>query len=107
MAVTPEKRVKNAVVKTLKEMGCYYTFPVTGGFGRSGVPDIIGCYKGTFFGIECKAGANKPTPLQMKNLLQIEEAGGIPMVVNETNTHQVKAVLEGVKLCTLWSTLKH
>jgi hypothetical protein len=29
------------------------------------------------------------------------------MVVNETNTHQVKDVLLGVKTCTLWSTLKH
>ena len=58
--MTPEKKVKNAVVKRLKEMtGVYYFYPVTSGYGRSGVPDIVGCYKGKFFGIECKAGKNK------------------------------------------------
>ncbi len=42
MALTPEKKVKNAVVKQLKLFGdsVYYFFPATGGFGRSGVPDM-------------------------------------------------------------------
>ncbi len=53
---TPEKKVKQKVAKMLKEMGAYYFYPATGGYGRSGVPDIIGCYAGNFFGIECKAG---------------------------------------------------
>ena len=56
MAMTPEAKVKKVVVKHLKSMGAYYFYPVTGGWGFSGVPDIVGCYKGKFFGIECKAG---------------------------------------------------
>ena len=51
----PEAKVKKNVVKQLKLMGAYYFYPVTGGYGRSGVPDIVGCYSGNFFGIECKA----------------------------------------------------
>jgi len=41
---TPEKKVKEKVVKYLKEYGkdIYYFFPATGGYGRSGVPDIVG-----------------------------------------------------------------
>ena len=58
MAMTPEAKVKKVVVKQLKELGAYYFFPATGGYGKSGVPDIVGCYKGMFFGIECKAGNN-------------------------------------------------
>ena len=94
MAMTPEAKVKNKVAKTLKEMGCYYFYPVTGGYGKSGVPDIVGVYKGKFFGIECKAGKNKPTPLQNKNLEDIKRAGGIAMVVNEDNLDTVEGVLK-------------
>lgn len=106
MAQTPEAKVKAKVAKILKGLGCYYFYPVTGGFGRSGVPDIIGCYEGHMFGIECKAGNNKPTALQTKNLIEIEQAQGIAMVVNETNITEVEAVLKGEKQCTLWSILK-
>ena len=93
--MTPEKKVKNKVVKILKEMGCYYFYPVTGGYGGSGVPDIVGSYYGKFFGIECKAGKNKPTPLQLKNLQEIAESGGIVCVVNENNIHRVAQYLNG------------
>ena len=94
MAMTPEAKVKKVVVQQLKDMGAYFFYPVTGGYGRSGVPDIIGCYNGIFFGIECKAGKNKPTPLQEKNLDDIAEAGGLAMVVNEDNMRTVREALE-------------
>ena len=42
-----------------------------------------------FFGIECKAGNNKATPLQEKNLAEIRAAGGLDMVVNEANMNNV------------------
>ena len=93
MATTPEKKVKDKVAKQLKEIGAYYFYPVTGGFGRSGVPDIIGCYKGIFFGIECKTGKNKPTALQLKHLREIKEAGGMSWVVDESNFANVKLTL--------------
>lgn len=96
MAATPESRVKKKVVAHLKELGAYYFYPVTGGYGKSGVPDIVGCYEGKFFGIECKAGSNKPTELQKKNLRDINKAGGIDMVVNEDNIDEVRDVLTGI-----------
>ena len=40
--MTPEKKVKQKVAKQLKEMGAYFFYPATGGYGRSGVPDIVG-----------------------------------------------------------------
>ena len=96
MAMTPEGKVKRVVVKQLKELGAYYFFPMTGGYGKSGVPDIIGCYEGKFFGIECKAGKNTPTALQEKNLRDIKEAKGASWVVNEDNMDQVKGMLDGI-----------
>lgn len=93
MAATPEKKVKEKVVKVLKEMGAYYFYPFTGGYGRSGVPDIIGCYKGRFFGIECKAGKNKTTALQDREISLIHNAEGVAWVVNEENIDSVREVL--------------
>lgn len=95
MAMTPEKKVKNAVVAVLKAAGAYYFYPVTGGYGASGVPDVVACYKGTFIGIECKAGNGKTTKLQDKNLEAIRDAGGWSLVINENN---VAAVVETLKL---------
>lgn len=94
MAQTPEAKVKAKAVKILKGIGAYYFYPVTGGFGRSGVPDIIGCHKGVFFGFECKAGKNKPTALQQKNLDDITAAGGFALVVNEENVSSIAEMLE-------------
>ena len=83
MARTPEGRVKDACVELLKRHSAYYFFPVMGGYGRSGIPDIIACYKGQFLAIECKAGYNKTTPLQDRELTAIHKAGGSAMIVRE------------------------
>lgn len=81
---TPESKVKKKVVDLLKSYGVYFFYPVTGGYGRSGVPDIVACWKGRFIGIECKTKGNKPTALQMKNLMQITDQHGISLLVDET-----------------------
>jgi Holliday junction resolvase len=94
---TPESKVKKQVVEVLKREGVYYFYPVTGGFGRSGVPDIICCLNGRFFGIECKAGTNKPTALQEAEMARIRLAGGKTLVVNETNLNEVKELVAWIK----------
>ena len=95
--MTPEKKVKNKVVAILKEHKAYYFYPMTGGYGRSGVPDIVGCYRGIFFGIVCKAKGNQPTALQSKNLSDIMSAGGMAMIVNENNISDVEYMLRSIR----------
>ena len=87
MAKTPEKKVKNKIVALLKEAGAYYFYPVTGGFGGSGVPDIVVCLNGCFLGIEVKADLkkSKPTVLQSLNLRSIDRAGGVALVLDVCN----------------------
>jgi len=92
--MTPEAKVKKKVVAVLKQHKAYYFYPVTGGYGRSGVPDVIACHDGRFIGIECKAGNNKPTPLQEKNLSAIKTAGGVALVVNEDNINTVEELFD-------------
>ena len=96
MAQTPEAKVKARVTKQLKALGAYYFYPVTGGYGRSGVPDIVGCFNGLFFAIECKAGKNQPTALQRKNIDEIACAGGLVWVVNEANMEGVTDTLTNI-----------
>lgn len=94
MASTPESKVKQRVADLLKAHGAYYFFPVTGGFGHSGVPDIIVCFNGQFLGIECKAGKNKPTALQEREMQRIRTAGGTALVINEDNINQLQEWLD-------------
>jgi Holliday junction resolvase len=92
--MTPEKKVKDKVVAILKAYGAYYFYPVTSGYGASGVPDIVGCHKEKFFAIECKAGKNIPTALQERNMQKIRESGGVAIVVNEDNIKDVEVMLD-------------
>ena len=51
-------------------------------FGKRGVPDIVGCYRGWFFAIEAKAPGKEATPLQEHELESIEKAGGFWLVAD-------------------------
>lgn len=94
MPRTPEGKVKDAVTRLLRDMGVYYFFPATHGFGRSGVPDIVACVRGRFIGIECKAAKNKPTALQEREMQAIREAGGIALVVSSVDVTELSSVLQ-------------
>jgi hypothetical protein len=96
MAQTPEKKVKDKCVKLLKAHDVYYFFPATHGFGRSGVPDIICCVNGRFLAVECKAGENKPTALQEKEMADIRKQNGIAIVINEDNLTMLGSILRGL-----------
>lgn len=94
MARTPEGLVKAKVVKLLKAAGVYYFYASTHGFGRSGVPDLVCCLEGHFVAIECKAGKNKPTPLQEKEMSAIRASCGTTLVVNENNINDVQELID-------------
>ena len=83
---TPESKVKAKCVDIIKRNKAYYFFPAQNGYGRAGIPDIIVCYRGMFLGIECKAGFNKTTALQEREMADIHRAGGSAMVIREDTT---------------------
>jgi len=97
MAQTPEGKVKAAVRKLLVEFGIYYFSPSANGYGRAGIPDIICCFGGRFIAIECKAGNGVTTALQDRELAAIRTAGGMTMVVNETNIQELKEKLQWMR----------
>lgn len=91
--MTPEGKVKARIKKVLAEVGAYYAMPMGTGFGNSGVPDFLICHKGKFLAVEAKAGGNKPTALQEKHLNDIRNAGGIALVIDETNVETLRKEL--------------
>ncbi len=97
MAKTPEGKVKTKVVDILKSEDVYYFFPATHGYGRSGVPDIVACVNGHFLAIECKAGTNKPTALQVREIERIRHNGGYAVVANEQNWEMVRPLVRKLK----------
>lgn len=92
--MTPEAAVKKKIKDILKELQCYSFSPIGGAYSSRGIPDIIGCLHGIFFGIEAKAGKGKTTALQDRELQRIREAGGIALVVNEENLNSLKTTLQ-------------
>ena len=91
--MTPEAAVKKKVVAILKEKGAYYFMPPANGYGRAGVPDIVGCHKGRFFAVETKAGKGTTTPLQDRELDAIRKNNGAAIVVNENNIEDVRTMM--------------
>jgi hypothetical protein len=94
MASTPESKVKAKIKAILKEQGIYYAMPIGTGYGNAGVPDFLCCVNGRFLAIEAKANGGITTALQDKNLRDIEAAGGITIVIRETNVVSLAGYLK-------------
>lgn len=84
MARTPEGKVKEDVKKFLRSKGAWFCMPMGTGFGSSGVPDFLCCWRGIFIAIETKAPGRikNTTPLQDRQIADICCAGGRALVVD-------------------------
>ena len=93
--MTPEGRVKAAVKRYLTGIGAWYAMPMGTGYGSSGVPDFLVCWKGKFFALETKAPGkrNNTTVLQKVQLSAIQAANGTALVIDDVKQ------LEGVFVC--------
>lgn len=92
MASTPEGKVKAAVKKYLRERGAWFCMPMGSGFGTSGVPDFLCCWRGVFIAIETKAPgkANNTTEMQKMQIAAICTSGGRAVVIDDVE--QLKEV---------------
>ena len=90
---TPEAKVKAKIKAILKAHSIYYAMPIGTGYGSSGVPDFLCCVNGKFVAIEAKAGKGEATALQLKNLRDINNAGGYTLIINENNLEHLTNVI--------------
>jgi hypothetical protein len=101
MASTPEGLVKKQVRKILDANGVYNRQPVTGGYGHSGQLDFYCSLPphGKFLGIETKSikSSHGVTALQQREIDSILASGGLALVINEDNIHQLQEVIDHEK----------
>lgn len=94
MAQTPESKVKQSIKKILLKHHIYYVMPIGSGYGNSGAPDFICNVNGRFLAIEAKAGRGQCTALQEKNLKQINDGGGVGIVIREDSIDYLEGTIK-------------
>ena len=94
--MTPEGKVKAEIKKILADYNCWYFMPMMNGYGRSGIPDFVGCYKGQFFAIEAKAQDGKLTSNQEREVVAIHTAGGRVLLARSSDA--VREMLDAIAL---------
>ena len=89
-----EQQTQKKIIAYLESQGCYVVKVISA--SKSGVPDIIGCYEGVFFGIEVKTHPtrNNVSKLQEYNLDQIVKCGGHSLVA--WDIEQVESFMKGL-----------
>lgn len=89
-----EQQIQKKIIAYLESRGCYVVKVISA--SKSGVPDILGCYEGVFFGLEVKTPttSGNVSKLQEYNLDKIVESGGHSKVV--WDVEQVEEFLGGL-----------
>lgn len=87
-----EKDIVKAIMAYLKTVPRCFCWKEHGGmYGTAGIPDIIACVDGRFYGFEVKSEKGTATKLQEATIRKITKAGGIAAVVCSVN--EVKEIL--------------
>lgn len=77
MTTQPESKLSRAIMDALRRRGAFVSKTHGGPMTMNGLPDIQGCYRGRYIGIETKTPVGKdPTPGQALRANQIRAAGG-------------------------------
>lgn len=95
---TSEKSYENKIKRHLNTLPKCWFFKVFGnGFQKAGVPDIVGVLNGRFMAIEVKSEIGKPSPLQLKIIELINDAGGYATVTKPSGydklVHELEVIL--------------
>jgi hypothetical protein len=89
-----ESDIVKAIMMYLKTVPHCFAWKEHGGmYGTAGIPDIIACIDGDFFGFEVKTESGKPTKLQEVTIRKILTAGGTALVVRSVD--EVRTAING------------
>ena len=77
------KKIVKDVIKSAAK--CWWFMPPANGYGRSGIPDFVGCVDGHLFAVETKFGKGTTTANQLRELEALERAGARTWIVRETS----------------------
>ena len=89
-----EKAFENKLKKIIDDAGGWEVKFFANGFTKKGIPDILACINGIFLGIEVKGDGGRPSELQKYHLKQIQNAGGIGIIVYPENLETFVVMIE-------------
>lgn len=92
--VPSEAKIQKEILAYLrKEVGGFWWKDAAGPYQQKGIPDIVGCHEGRFFGFEVKRPlVGELSAIQRHTLAAINAAGGTAYVV--TSVEDVRQVFE-------------
>lgn len=89
-----EADIVRAILNYLKAIPKCFAWKEHGGmYGTAGIPDIIACIGGRFYGFEVKTEKGRPTALQEATIKKIQKAEGQAFIVHSVD--EVRAIFNG------------
>lgn len=80
-----EKTFQKKLIKWLENIGAFVTKFNANGLSKTGVPDILYCYKGKYIALEVKKEEGKISDIQQWNIGEIRKAGGQAFCIKPSN----------------------
>ena len=90
-----EQKIQYKIIKYLESLGAYVVKVVKA--NRSGVADLLVCYKGKFIAVEVKSEFGVTSPLQKYHAELVHRAGGISIVAYSATDASEKIMQELLK----------
>lgn len=98
-----ETAFKKKVEDLLKQYDAWYIKYWAGSkYTKEGVPDILACIKGKFYGIELKGDGGKPALMQLKKLKMIRKAGGAGILLYPEDFTYFEALINDTDIGKYW-----
>lgn len=89
-----EKNLENRMKKFIETCGGWQVKFHANSFTKTGIPDVLCCVKGRFVAVEVKASKGRPSPLQIHQLKQIDNAGGYAILLYPDNYDEFKEFIK-------------
>ena len=92
-----ETPFKNKIENILRQYDAWYIKYWAGSkYTKEGIPDILACINGKFYGIELKGDNGRPKLLQLIKLRDIRKANGIGILVYPEDIKRFKLFIDGI-----------
>ena len=84
-----ESTIQNRCVEMIRADGWWAEKIHVDAMQSRGLPDVVACMAGTFYGIEFKRSFKKPSDMQKYHIAQIRRAGGRAGVIDSVEKMRV------------------
>lgn len=94
MAKTKESKLEEEVERLMQIKGIWQLARYQAQSNQNGLPDRLYLYKGYLLGLELKTDEGEPTDLQLRKIDEINNNGGIALIVRniETVEHLIRCI---------------